>query len=584
MALDAEFMFPSLGGKGSLPHITTSMLEDGLGDQAILMRPPASNRRQFRWTVNCTAEDSSFIDENPLSPANLLLVAEASDIPALLERFPSIFAVTQARSQEELDALSVFDGRLLVLEPRESFTRLILTIQDFFLRTLLWESELDRIVMKRGSLNELLDASTDFLGNFIFMSDNDFNVIARTSDVVPPDDLHRGIIENGCLTSRAIAEKRFRLPEKMFYTRKASDITPYDRVSFPIHINHNYFGSISMSCNNTPDTPGLRDAFLSLARRISIVCERMWLQQTAYDTPSYFFFTKLLRGDPMTDEYFAAQLDMSGVEGSSLFKLLVYDVDPSINPSLAQQIARAATWMNGGSVKCFPHENAVVALCYQKDNNDDGMLSHHKTTVENQERIFGPFNVTCGSSSVFNDLRNLNLAYRQARIALGFRGAIDREHQSNDEEQPHPGTYYFEDALIYYLVDPTGKDEEFIEFAFSTSIARALWKEDLENGTNYLGLLWIYLQNERNATATGKHMHMHRNTVLYHIEKLEHRFDFSLSSKSARDWLLLSIKSLFLSQSNESLKTIFKETRSEAPSSALATTPEQEKKTPPPLG
>ena len=71
------------------------------------------------------------------------------------------------------------------------------------------------------------------MGNFIFVSDNDFNVIAQTSLVDPPDDLHRGIIEKGCLTQRTIDEKRFRLPEETFYTRKASELTPYDRGSYP---------------------------------------------------------------------------------------------------------------------------------------------------------------------------------------------------------------------------------------------------------------------------------------------------------------------------------------------------------------
>ena len=71
------------------------------------------------------------------------------------------------------------------------------------------------------------------------------------------------------------------------------------------------------------------------------------------------------------------------------------------------------------------------------------------------------------------------------------------------------------------------------------------------NGTSISTILWYYLRYERNATYVAKQLHMHRNTVLYHIEKIQSRFDFDLSRKTVREWLLVCYKSLFLLEHKE---------------------------------
>ncbi len=111
-----------------------------------------------------------------------------------------------------------------------------------------------------------------------------------------------------------------------------------------------------------------------------------------------------------------------------------------------------------------------------------------------------------------------------------------------------------------------------MEFIFENSLVSLLYQEDVRNGTNHTALLWFYLQTERNATAVANQLHMHRNTVLYHIEKIEKRFDFDLASKTARDWLLLSFKQFFLKMSDSSLAGIFGAAQAtEAPAGAGST-------------
>lgn len=302
-----------------------------------------------------------------------------------------------------------------------------------------------------------------------------------------------------------------------------------------------------------PDTEGLRDLFHILVEHMLPLCERIWTRQTAYDAPSYFIISKLLHHEPLSDEYLFGQLKSNRLPSTGHFKVIVFDVDPGVNPDLAYGVMRQTRSLNGRRVKCFPHEHCILALLH--DDGRDGTLSHRRTVREMNEIAWSEQRVDCGISSVFGNIRDIDLAYQQARIALGFRGAIDSEMMSSDDQLPQ-GIYLFEDALLYYLVDSGSHDERFMEFTFSNSFITVLWSEDLDNGTNYLSLLWFYLQSERNATDTAAKLHMHRNTVLYHIDKIQKRFDFDMNKKSARDWLLLNFKSFFVHQSRESLDAI----------------------------
>lgn len=517
--------------KDLLPHVTPAMVQDELAHKDRIPELHFTHDRPFRWF--CAIDDIGQIEKTDLThlASQMLMMVRLDDAEALEQILPNASYIACI---DDIDT--------------------VMCIQNLFVTMYMWENTLDYIVMKNGAIGELLDASTSILRNFIFVSDNNFNVIARTTEIDPPDDLHRSIIKNGCLTQATIAEERFRLPEETFYTREASDITPFDRVSFPIHIHHAYFGSISMSCNEKSDTPGLRDAFLILANHVQMACERLWAKETMRETPSFFFFERLLRGNAVTDEYVTAQLEENGLPENGLYKVVLFDVDPSIEPEKAYTLNKTASTLNNGHVRCFPFEHAVIAVLY--GSRIDGELSHRKTIEEVTERIYGGLDIVSAVSSVFSGIENLAFAYRQAQIALGFRLSIDRERSIDGITDPR-GIYMFEDALLYYLIDATERDEAFMEFTFNTSIVNILWEEDVNNGTDYLKILWFYLKNERNATNTAQELHMHRNTVLYHIDKIQQRFDFDMGLKSARDWMLACFKSLFSRLSGESLSTIF---------------------------
>lgn len=548
--------------EGSLPHITPAMIIDALSGIEIISKP-SKPRRCFRWFISLSDGNSTFSTPADMHAASLLFICPFEGAATFLAKNPSAFALIHAGNADEV-SLSMLEDHLdrCIVVAGVDKMNLTLLIQSYFIKILLWENDLKNISLRGGSLAEIIDASTPVIKNFIFISDNNFNVVCRTSHVDPPDELHQGIVDRGCLTPTTIAEKRFRLPEKTYYTRKASHITPFDRVSYPIHINHSYYGSVSMACNEYPDTEGLRDIFTTLVKTIHPVCARLWSSNATFNLPSYFFFLKLLEHEEISAAYLQAQLEMAGLSDAQRFKLVILDIDEGVEPERTIAVSRAASSLNDGRVICFPYKNQLIGFLYAGEG--DAELAHAVTIKELDTRICQPFGIECGMSSLFESITDLDLGYKQARIALGFKRAIQSELFAGEEAGQRTNVYLFEEAMPYYLVDPHGKDSRFVRAMFSPSIPRMLHEEDLANGTNHVALLWFWLKDERNATSVSKRLHMHRNTVLYHIDKIEKRFNFDLGKKTARDWLLLSFKHFFLTQSDSSLTKIFEEEQIES--------------------
>ncbi|MEA5019151.1 MAG: helix-turn-helix domain-containing protein [Gordonibacter sp.] len=542
---------------GGLPSVTLSMLEDFLSSCEILHRP-TSSRRVFRWFAAVSHNQVTNTAPHDLDDARTLFICRLSVANEILKKRPTVFVLALADNEETLPQdIGEVSERLLVIRQQDRFSYFIFLIQSYFMQLLLWEGELDRIVLHHGSLTEALDASAPLLKNFMFVTDNEFNVIARTSDIEPPDNLHRRIVETGCLSPQMIAEKRFRLPEKVFYLKEPCSLTPYARLSRPLYINHTYFGSLSMSCHTAPLTEGLKDLFSLLMRHVMPLCEYQWRSAVKLNIPHYFFFQKLLEHEPVSNEYLETQLEMAGLTGDTQYKLAVFEVDESVDPDRASRAAKAATHLNQGSVFCFAYRSAVLALMYAPPS--DSALSHRRTLDELEERIVEPLGITCGVSEIFEDISNLDLAYRQAKIALGLRQIVRLQFAA--DENIDRGIFLFGDVLMYFLVSQADKDERFMRFCFSHTVVEKIHAEDERNGTNYLALFWHYLNSGRNATAVAQRLHMHRNTVLYHIEKIQKRFDFDLSLPGPRERMLLDFKAFFLNNGKDSIKKALVDSR-----------------------
>lgn len=80
-------------------------------------------------------------------------------------------------------------------------------------------------------------------------------------------------------------------------------------------------------------------------------------------------------------------------------------------------------------------------------------------------------------------------------------------------------------SLLQYKTDTIGKLE----------------KHDIENGTNYIGILRSYLDNDCNMNEAAKDFYLHRNTFAYHLNKISELLKVDLYSTNDRTKLFMAL-------------------------------------------
>ena len=548
---------PTLGN--NVPTITLPMLLDHLNRHIIVHCPPITNRAFGALAPVFNGELKNDAIPSELAPANVLMVCEnTSDLEILLQQ-PASFALLLQNDPAPLpfteEPLSDLAERVLVIRSGKSYGAFIFDLQSFFQRIFAWEKELDHIADHGGNLTSMLDASHDVIRNFIFISSSDFNIIARTSKVEPPDEMHREMIETGLVPASSVTMKEAHLEEASSYLGKAGEGgSTVDRYAIPLFEKHTYVGSVSMACSEQPLTEGLKHTFFIMIRHMAKPLKEAWLTKDNEKKPHYLFLQKLLNHETVTIKYVEEQMRFLNIDSKARYKLVVIEGFRAMPADKQARIIQSIPSFKSGRTLHLTYEDDLIILLF--NTNPLRTLSHAAVGEECHNLFYQPLSVITGQSSPFNDICDLDLAYRQAKLALKLREPNDREQFALSSESDK-GSYLFDDVFLYHLLEQARKDNRFYSFCFSTSVVQVIYEDDKNNGTNNLALLWFYLTSWGNATYTAKQLNMHRNTILYHVEKIEKRFDIDIKNKTVRDRLILDYKALFLSLSSKSIESIF---------------------------
>lgn len=131
-----------------------------------------------------------------------------------------------------------------------------------------------------------------------------------------------------------------------------------------------------------------------------------------------------------------------------------------------------------------------------------------------------------GVSLPVKDLSQLRHYYMQLRYAM------------EQSESPMDTVVYAFDSMISYLICSSRTDGAVC--ACHPDVLHLL-QVDRRESTDYLKLLKTYLDSERNISGTAKALFMHRNTLVYRLEKLSTLLNADLDDPYERNYLRLSI-------------------------------------------
>ncbi|MBO7292656.1 MAG: helix-turn-helix domain-containing protein, partial [Clostridia bacterium] len=120
-----------------------------------------------------------------------------------------------------------------------------------------------------------------------------------------------------------------------------------------------------------------------------------------------------------------------------------------------------------------------------------------------------PKKVYIGISSVVDSLKDLARAYKEARIALEVGKVFDNERSVVSYENLGIG------RLIYQL--PTTLCEAFLQEVFKRGSLETLESRDDDT---QMKTVHAFFENNLNVSKTAESLYVHRNTLVYRLEKI----------------------------------------------------------------
>ena len=446
-------------------------------------------------------------------------------------------AAARAESDPEVWILSADPagqgrGRLLLARGEEDLCRrLYQGLRDAFFALNRWVIDLDAAVMENASLQALTDLSGPILRNPVVFFDTGFSVLAHTGNLTERDAPLYEVVRSGTADPGTILQLQTvkRTPPtplgKGLVYQSTDEICGQEELF--VHLTGQdgaMLARMNMRCRELPATDGLLHLLQLFLGRVTRLLERHIPARAIRDLDDYLF--RQLMDGVESPEQVARVLGIPA-RGEFIAACLAEEADSARVLNIASQLERVIPLS-----RPFLYEKRLMAFVGINTANRS-VSSFWDYQRQRLEEIGGILRLGIGVSDVFDSLSHLKLACTQARAAVRLGERRAAEHWSFCRETAEGNQVCrYRDVAIYDTVDRLLRDAP--PEGIGSPAYWEMRRHDQERGTNNCQVLSIYLKNDCEAAPTADALHMHRNSIVYRVNKLAEAYDLDLKDPQAK--------------------------------------------------
>lgn len=470
-------------------------------------------------------------DANSLDP-DFLYVGSAETVLAHAGRAPEVWFLTSAVRgnccERILSAPEVGEGGLPLYQ----------TLRQAFFELNQWIIGLDAAVVQGEGVQSLITLSQSILKNPMVVFDSSFFVLAATDNLKPTDVPLYEVVQTGEADPETILKLQTIKRSPLlplgggFSYQSTTEICSMEELF--IHIegqSGTLLARFNVRCSCQPVTKGLKRLLVILLTRLKVVLERQPPAQTIRDLDDYLFRQLMegagdvekiseVLGIPLHGEYSVACLC---IEGYDSIKII----------TLASQIERVVPLS-----RPFLHENQLLVFLRVNSTNR-GTSIFWEYQQQRITEISEILDLHVGLSDLFFSLEHLKLYCGQAMAAMQAAIRKDREHWNLcPREGYNAHVCQYREIAIYDLVGRLL--EKIPPEGIGTPTYWTMREHDRQRNGNDCAVLKIYLENDCQAVASAEVLHMHRNSVVYRINKMVDSYDLDLNDPQFKLLFLMS--------------------------------------------
>jgi phosphoribosyl-AMP cyclohydrolase len=225
----------------------------------------------------------------------------------------------------------------------------------------------------------------------------------------------------------------------------------------------------------------------------------------------------LLEGQPLTDDYAK--------------KIEVFDCDKDCLLISLQNILGNAPIIRTRSMLTKIREFAIQNITLEYNDQIISVICNERRDefIDTLLLAINPRYYLVGLSLPFRGWGALPLHYRQASFAIDMGAGV-------------AGVYNSKDYAYQQLVKMLAEQNSSWEFCHPGVLA--LQRYDEKQHTEFARTLYHFIANERSLTSTSRALHIHRNTLIYRIKRINELLESDLQDPDERMFIYISFQLL----------------------------------------
>jgi sugar diacid utilization regulator len=474
-------------------HISTGSAENQI-DTILPLRPDVNAGAQATLYVGLAS------DLPAQCPANAVVI---EDVPVAVEyrkpQFVNLTVLPKGTDQSDL------------------YARLCNFMLDNDRALMAAGNMLSSLAKARG-LESIVAIAYKSLGNPIIVNDKSWKALAIASDVKEPDDeAWNEFMKNGALSleivSMNIKEKltdRIEQSETPFLCKEAN--MKYPRLFCRVAVGSRPVATVAVI---EYYRPFIERDYLMLSMLASAISAEMQKNKFLHYTRGLLyeeFIVDLIEGrvknsNVIDEKVKSLNLGLKKFIHVITVEIREFDVTYFSIPYMRDYLEK----MISGSKALIYNDNITMISSY------GGEREIFESDAVRLRDFLKDYKLHAGLSRPFSKLEELKDHYYQSLEALELGTHIDSDVT----------IYAYDDYAIYHIAKVCADSSDLKQFYHPK--LEYLMEYDAEHKTSFTDSLYTYLKHSRNITNTAKALHLHRNSMIYHLKRIEEILNFSLS-------------------------------------------------------
>ena len=368
-------------------------------------------------------------------------------------------------------------------------------------------------LVQRNNLHNIIQKTSELLGNPVILLDRKSNLVSFCSDQEIEDPSASHIIRMGYSCQTHINDAHTegihrRLSENMLPILVGPGLNKTrKRILGRISIGDKSYGNIIVLEYNQKITPldvKVLDAVCNAVSHIAEHQSKETIKTKLPDVVYTSYLEALLRGDTIPQDWIDGWLKHMAWSTYQHFRVITFFLDGQNSGELTISLE--------SKMNCITihHEGAVLILINSVDERA------FQSNIETLNNMLARYGYKAGISCQFDNIEELPIFYRQAMMALKIGHVFSRKENIS----------YYSQLLTYDILLTTDSKEPMRHFCRKE--LDKLIDHDKRFGSDYYNTFYTFLRCFGNKNLTAQQLFVHRNTLVYRLDKIVEILDIDL--------------------------------------------------------